>query len=67
MAREKKIVDITKDDEKSNERYGKDSSGKIIKLEDKGNPKKSRCTNNNPSGLSKQIQTSGQNRRKRIP
>lgn len=40
MAREKKIVNITKDDEKSNEIYGKDASGKIIKLEDQGDPKK---------------------------
>ena len=39
MAKEKKIVDITKDSEKTNERYGKDSSGRIIKLEEKGNPK----------------------------
>lgn len=44
MAKEKKIVDITKEDEKSNERYGKDSSGKIIKLEDKGDPKKRATT-----------------------
>lgn len=40
MAKEKKIVNIAKDDEKTNERYGKDSSGKIIKLEDKGDPEK---------------------------
>lgn len=39
MVKTKKVVDITKDDEKSNERYGKDSSGKIIKLEDKGDYK----------------------------
>jgi len=40
MAKEKKIVNIAKDDEKTNERYGKDSKGKIIKLKDKGNPEK---------------------------
>lgn len=40
MAKETKIVNIAKDDEKSNERYGKDSHGRIIKLEDKGDPKK---------------------------
>lgn len=39
MAKEKKIVNIAKDDEKNNERYGKDSSGRIIKLEDKGDAK----------------------------
>ena len=39
MAKEKKIVDITKDAEKSNERYGTDNSGRIIKLEDKGDSK----------------------------
>ena len=40
MAKEKKIVNIAKDDEKTNERYGKDSEGKIIKLKDQGNPEK---------------------------
>ena len=39
MAKEKKIVNITKEDKKSDERFGKDKHGKIIKLEDKGNPK----------------------------
>lgn len=39
MTKEKKIIDITKEDIKSKERYGKDSSGKIIKLEDKGDYK----------------------------
>ena len=39
MAKEKKIVDITKDDTASNERFGKDSSGRIIKLEDNGDYK----------------------------
>ena len=37
--KEKKIVNITKDDEKSSDRYGKDKAGKIIKLEDKGDYK----------------------------
>ena len=37
--REKKIVDITKYDKNSSERYGKDKAGKIIKLEDKGDYK----------------------------
>lgn len=36
MSKEKKIVDITKDDTVSTEKYGKDSEGKIVKLEDKG-------------------------------
>ena len=44
MAKEKKIVNIAKDDKKSKERYGKDSSGKIIKIEDKGDPKKRATT-----------------------
>ncbi len=39
MSKEKKVIDITDKDEKSNEKYGKDSSGKIIKLEDNGNYK----------------------------
>ena len=39
MAKEKKIVDITKDDTVSTEKYGKDSKGKIVKLEDKGDYK----------------------------
>ena len=37
--KEKKIVDITKEDTKSKERYGKDKNNKIIKLEDKGDSK----------------------------
>ena len=45
MAKEKKIVDITESDEKSNERYGKDASGRIIKLEDKGDSKQRAKTN----------------------
>ena len=40
MAKEKKIVDITEDDTVSTEKYGKDSKGKIIKLEDNGDYKK---------------------------
>ena len=44
MAKEKKIVNITNDDKKTKERYGKDSSGKIIKLEDKGDSKKRATT-----------------------
>ena len=44
MAKEKKIVSIANDDEKSSERYGKDSSGRIIKLEDKGDSKKRATT-----------------------
>lgn len=39
MAKEKKIVDITKDDTISTEKYGSDSKGKIIKLEDNGDYK----------------------------
>lgn len=39
MAKEKKVVDITKDDTVSTEKYGKDSKGKIVKLEDKGDYK----------------------------
>ena len=39
MAKEKKIVDITEDDTVSTEKYGKDSKGKIVKLEDKGDYK----------------------------
>ena len=39
MAKEKKIVDITEEDMVSTERYGKDSKGKIVKLEDKGDYK----------------------------
>ena len=40
MARKKKeIVNITKEDKKTKERYGKDSYGRIIKLEDKGDYK----------------------------
>lgn len=37
--KEKKIVDITKEDTKSKERYGKDKNNKIIKIEDKGDYK----------------------------
>ena len=44
MAKEKKIVNIADDDEKSSERYGKDSHGRIIKLEDKGDSKKRATT-----------------------
>ncbi|MBR2833927.1 MAG: hypothetical protein IKE75_05885 [Bacilli bacterium] len=40
MVKEKKIVNITDEEEKTNEKYGKDKNGKIIKLEDKGNPEK---------------------------
>lgn len=39
MVKKKEIVNIAKEDEKSNERFGKDASGKIIKLEDKGDYK----------------------------
>lgn len=39
MAKDKKIVDITKDEKKSSDRYGKDSKGRIVKLEDKGDYK----------------------------
>ena len=39
MTKSKKIVDITKEDKKTGEKYGKDSNGKIIKLEDKGDYK----------------------------
>lgn len=39
MAKEKKVVDITKEDTVSTEKYGKDSKGKIIKLDDKGDYK----------------------------
>ena len=39
MAKEKKIVDISKEDSVSTEKYGKDSKGKIIKLDDKGDYK----------------------------
>ncbi len=40
MAKEKKVVNITKEDKKkSSEKYGKDSHGRIIKLEDKGDYK----------------------------
>ena len=39
MAKNKKIVDITKEDKKTGEKYGKDSHGKIIKLEDRGDYK----------------------------
>lgn len=39
MAKEKKVVDITEEDTISTEKYGKDSKGKIVKLEDKGDYK----------------------------
>ena len=39
MAKSKKIVDITKEEEKTTEKFGKDSHDKIIKLEDKGDNK----------------------------
>ena len=39
MLLKKKIVDITKEEKKSSEKFGKDSHGKIIKLEDKGDNK----------------------------
>jgi uncharacterized membrane protein YidH (DUF202 family) len=39
MAKEKKIVNIAKDDVKSAEVYGKDKHGKIIQLEEKGDRK----------------------------
>ena len=44
MAKERKVVNITKEDKKSNERFGKDSHGRIIKLEDKGDSKKRATT-----------------------
>ncbi len=37
MAKEKKIVNITEESEKSKEKFGKDAKGNIIKLEDQGN------------------------------
>ena len=40
MAKEKKIVNITDEDEKTGEKFGKDKHGKIIKLEDKGDSEK---------------------------
>ncbi|MBR2587795.1 MAG: hypothetical protein IKD77_01140 [Bacilli bacterium] len=40
MAKEKKIVNITGEDEKTGEKFGKDKHGKIIKLEDKGDSEK---------------------------
>ena len=40
MARAKKVVDITKEDVTTDEKYGKDSKGRIIKLEDQGDPQK---------------------------
>lgn len=39
MAKEKKIVDITKDEKKSKDKYGTNSKGKIIRLEDNGDSK----------------------------
>ena len=39
MAKNKKIVDITKEEKKSKEKYGTNSKGKIIKLEDKNDSK----------------------------
>ena len=44
MAKKKEIVNITKESEKTKEKYGKDSHGKIIKLEDKGDYKKRATT-----------------------
>lgn len=44
MAKKKEIVNITKENEKTTEKYGKDSHGKIIKLEDKGDSKKRATT-----------------------
>ena len=44
MAKKKEIVNITKEREKTKEKYGKDSHGKIIKLEDKGDYKKRATT-----------------------
>ena len=39
MAKKKEIVDISKDGKKNKNSYGKNSAGKIIKLEDKGDSK----------------------------
>lgn len=39
MAKKKEIVDIAKDAKKTKDSYGKNSAGKIIKLEDKGDSK----------------------------
>ena len=39
MAKKKEIVDISKDAKKTKDSYGKNSAGKIIKLEDKGDSK----------------------------
>ena len=39
MAKEKKIVNITGESEKSKDSFGKDAKGNIIKLEDKGDSK----------------------------
>ena len=39
MAKEKKIVNITGESEKSKDNFGKDAKGNIIKLEDKGDNK----------------------------
>ena len=39
MAKKKKIVDITKEDKKSKSKYGTNSKGKIIKLEDNNDSK----------------------------
>ena len=44
MAKKKEIVNITKESEKTSEKYGKDSHGKIVKLEDKGDSKKRATT-----------------------
>lgn len=44
MAKTKKIVNITKEDKASKEKYGKDTKGKIVKLEDKGNEKQRATT-----------------------
>ena len=39
MAKKKEIVDISKDAKKETKNYGKDKKGKIIELENKGEPK----------------------------
>ena len=40
----RKVVDITKDDEKTTDKFGKDSKGNIIKLEEKGDSRKRATT-----------------------
>ena len=39
LKEKKKIVNITDEDTKSKKNYGRDKSGRIIKLEDKGDTK----------------------------